>query len=418
MAIYIKEDCTNNKTKMKFINEPKNKKNNFFSESSKITYSSYSNTSIEGLLKQYPHAIVSQVEGIHEIITRNSTFYTKECMEKSIPTWTAPYNRPVIMHHNEENGKTIGRIFSVEMVNKSLLSNTPALKFNLLISDKDGIEQIKDKRLLTTSIGVIAYHAKCSICGQDVAEDGFCDHVPGEIYENKLCYLIIEEMEGKEISYVIVPSDKFSQNIIIIEPKDVSTNQPKQITEQNKGDGNMLDSNDINQIENTIKESNKPLKDTMEDLLSAIKDLTTSQKNKNEDDNKNNNKNNSDNNDNNTKQKDNTDKEKEVLEEENIKLKESIKNNYLNMIEHYTKLNKKEYNKERYENRTIDSLKDTLTDLKDSYELKTTESIKKVNDPTSKNKDKVNSVNEAHQDNSDQIEDTESPLQKLKNIFD
>ena len=162
-------------------------------------------------------SIIQLIEGIHVGPTRNFTWYMNEALISSIPSWTKPYQRPLIMHHNETDGKIIGRILSANHKTQDTRSGTPALEFVCNVPDKEGIEQIKDGRLKTVSIGVIAHDVRCSICGQQVEldEDGYpeCGHFKGGVYDNEVCYWKIYKMEAKELSYVIVPSDIYAHNI-------------------------------------------------------------------------------------------------------------------------------------------------------------------------------------------------------------
>lgn len=162
-------------------------------------------------------SIIQIIEGIHVGPTRNFTWYMNEALISSIPSWTKPYQRPLIMHHNETDGKTIGRILSVNHKTQNTRSGTPALEFTCNVPDKEGIEQIKDGRLKTVSIGVIAHDVRCSICGKQVEldEDGYpeCGHLKGGVYDDEVCYWKIYKMEAKELSYVIVPSDIYAHNI-------------------------------------------------------------------------------------------------------------------------------------------------------------------------------------------------------------
>ena len=168
-------------------------------------------------------SIMQDIEGIHVGPTINYTWYTEEALDYSIPTWTKPYQRPLIMHHNETDGKIIGRIMHVEKLTKNTRSGTPALMFTCNVPDKDGKEQILDGRLKTVSIGVIAHDVRCSICGKQVELDecGYpeCGHVRGNVYDgDKVCYWMIYKMEAKELSYVIVPSDVYAHNIRTYKP--------------------------------------------------------------------------------------------------------------------------------------------------------------------------------------------------------
>lgn len=174
-------------------------------------------------------SIMVDIEGIHEVVTRNFNRYIAEGLRKSIPSWTKPYQKPMIMHHNERDGKIIGRIKSVELKEHKTRSGTPALLFTSNISDKEGKEQVRDGRLSTVSIGIIAHDVRCSICGHNIAMQGECEeHEKGQVYGGERCYWDIHEFEGKELSYVIVPSDVYASNIRIYEPKE----QKLKVTEQ------------------------------------------------------------------------------------------------------------------------------------------------------------------------------------------
>lgn len=172
-------------------------------------------SSIEPVSKK---SIMQDIEGIHAGPTRNFTWYTKEALKSSIPSWTQPYQKPLIMHHNEEDGKIIGRVVRAEYKENNTRSGTPAIVFTCNVPDKEGKEQILDGRLKTTSIGVTALDAHCSICGHPLQIDPgtgecVCGHIKGQKYGGNICYWTITRMEAKELSYVIVPSDKFAHNL-------------------------------------------------------------------------------------------------------------------------------------------------------------------------------------------------------------
>lgn len=209
----------------------------------------------EGYLEQDPIAedsIMQEIEGIHVGPTRNYTWYMEEALDYSIPTWTKPYQRPLIMHHNEKDGKIIGRIVHVEKLTKNTRSGTPALLFTCNVPDKDGKEQIQDGRLKTVSIGVIAHDVRCSICGQQVEldENGYpeCGHVRGATYEdNEVCYWQIYKMEAKELSYVIVPSDIYAHNVRTYKP-----NKKKVKLQENLQEG-MIKAMEIEKTNNEVE---------------------------------------------------------------------------------------------------------------------------------------------------------------------
>ena len=166
----------------------------------------------EGYTQTYvdKDSLMVDIEAIHSIITRNDTLYTENCIKDSIPYWTAPYERPVIMHHNEKDGKIIGRVKAANFIKESERSGTAALELVANIGDEEGKKGIKNGTLATVSIGAIAHDIRCSICGTNLVEEGMCEHDKGEIYDNKRCYWIVNKIEPKEVSYVIVPSDIYA----------------------------------------------------------------------------------------------------------------------------------------------------------------------------------------------------------------
>lgn len=191
-------------------------------------------------------------EALHVGPTRNFTWYLDEALEDSVSTWTYPYLRPVIKNHDEENGDTIGRIVEASYGKKSSLSKTGYLSLTAMIPGKKEKESVKNGLLSTVSIGAIIHGARCSICNQEIATDGPCEHERGEEYDGKICYWMIYKMEAKELSYVNVPSDKYAQ---VTSFKESSEKQSLELTESMKsmkGDSKM--ENILEKDENTAKE--------------------------------------------------------------------------------------------------------------------------------------------------------------------
>lgn len=181
-------------------------------------------------------SIMVEIEGIHAITTQNYTRYMAEGLKGSQNSWTHPYNKPVILHHNEKDGKIIGRIHKVDYVNKNTRSGTPALRFLTNIADRDAVCQVKDGRLATVSVGISATDCRCSICGTNIAEEE-CEHKRGQIYNGETCFWDIYAFTGKELSYVISPSDPYAHNLRVIEPSNKDVAQPlliQQSTEENE----------------------------------------------------------------------------------------------------------------------------------------------------------------------------------------
>ncbi|PTY92895.1 hypothetical protein [Heyndrickxia sporothermodurans] len=229
-----------------------------------------------------PNSLMVDIEGIHVGATRNFTRYMESALKSSEKSWTRPYEKPLIMHHNEKDGKIIGRIKAVHYTDIKTRSGTGALVFTANVPDKDGMEQIEDGRLQTTSIGIIGHDVRCSICGHNIAEAGPCEHERGQIYGNEVCYWDIYEMEGKELSYVIVPSDVYAKNIRIYKP----TTQKTQITENlqiHKGVStvNLTEAevkqlqDDKQSLETQLQEAQDELKTTKDELKAAQEEVQT-----------------------------------------------------------------------------------------------------------------------------------------------
>jgi FtsZ-binding cell division protein ZapB len=165
-----------------------------------------------------PSSLMVDIEGIHAFphATRNYTRYMPECLKKSVPSWTKPYRRPLIKHHNEQDGEIIGRICGAEYITGKTFSGTPALKFTTNVPGEQAKKDVQDGLLETVSIGIIAHDVRCSICGHQIAEEGPCqDHDRGQVYGGEVCYWDIYSMEAKELSYVIVPSDIYAKNVCV-----------------------------------------------------------------------------------------------------------------------------------------------------------------------------------------------------------
>lgn len=169
--------------------------------------------------------LMVEVEGIHSypFITRNFTRYMPDCLRESQKKWTSPYLKPLIKHHNDQNGEIIGRIYDAQYTEKTSVENAGGLIFTISVPDEKAAKEVENRILETVSIGVSANDVRCSICGKQItdAEEGCPDgHIRGNEYEGVPCCWDIHSMEPKELSYVIVPSDSYAKNKSIYRAKD------------------------------------------------------------------------------------------------------------------------------------------------------------------------------------------------------
>lgn len=360
-------------------------------------------------------SIMQEIEGIHVGPTKNYFWYMKESLLSSIDSWTKPYQKPLIMHHDDKKGKIIGRICEAKYITEGTRSGTPALRFICNVPDPEGIQQIKDGRLKTVSIGATGTDVRCSICGQqieDLDEYGVpkCGHMKGNNYDGQTCYWEVYAMEANELSYVIIPSDIYAHNIRTYKP---TKKDMKLIASYDKGDGiNMSTDMTSNiqegaNIDNSIEKnstvpttSDKDIQSTIEKTISDEKDkkikeleleLLKVQKEKNDA----------------IEKLDKVQKDlsvaiekidslkadlknevtlKEAAEDMNIKSKMQIREMLENQIVTYNSVLNKPINiKESLKERTIESLNDSLHDLKEEFNnLKAVKEITPIKDPTLK----------------------------------
>lgn len=158
--------------------------------------------------------LIVEIEAVHAypFVTRNNTRYSFQGLEASLSEWTHPYNIPIIMHHNDQDGQIIGRAIDARLGDSERLIGSKALFITAEILDDDAQKDIKSGLLSTVSIGMTGHDVRCSICGQDLNE-GTCEHVRGEKYDGQTCCWDFISMSPIELSYVIVPSDKYAKNI-------------------------------------------------------------------------------------------------------------------------------------------------------------------------------------------------------------
>ena len=87
------------------------------------------------------------------------------------------------------------------------------------ISDEDAIKKFMDGRYLTFSAGSTTNRHVCSICSQDWAKDGMCEHRHGKTYDGEKCVFVTGDFLVLEGSVVNSPADDLSQ-LVSMEMKD------------------------------------------------------------------------------------------------------------------------------------------------------------------------------------------------------
>ena len=349
-----------------------------------------------------PDSLMVEIEGIHAspAATRNFTRYMPKALKNSVPTWTAPYRKPLIEHHNEENGQIIGRIIDAEYVTKNTLSGTPALKFTVNVPNERAKKDIKSGLLATTSIGATAHDVRCSICGSHIesAEEGCPNgHERGGNYNGETCYWDIYSIEGKELSFVVVPADPYSQKTAVYPATESTSKKPTVIkesyTEDNQEDGLSIPSEkganmakkevtaedltaEVASLKESLDAQTKKAVELEESLKEATEKIEALEKEKVEL---------SESVESLTKEKNEFDEKlkgetalRESLEEEISNTKAELKESVLDMYVSLRESLGYETDAEKVSSRSVESLKDSIVDLKESISIKSAAPIVEV----------------------------------------
>lgn len=183
------------------------------------------------------------IEASHSGVKINNAYYTATSMLRDFTTYTHPFKKPLLKHHNSYSGEPIGRIISSDCIDSALVQDSKAIDVIAKVTDRDAITKFLDGRYNTVSIGASANTIICNHCGKHILKDGkfnFCGHWRGETYDGKLCTWNCEDLEYSELSVVNSPADKYAQVYKI-----VVNNKPKKSKESSQTNNEANDGNNI-----------------------------------------------------------------------------------------------------------------------------------------------------------------------------
>lgn len=180
-------------------------------------------------------------------LTSHSHLYTPAKMKKGAPSFTANFNKPILVNHDMDTDP-IGRVKSASYVptphpmipasilaeankdsvhSKKTLSYLKKLEpFMLdsqwrglgyldlvgLITDENAIPKVVDGRYKTVSVSYDTNTLHCSRCFQDWVAEGPCEHKKGQVYDGVPMYIIFGDLLYDEVSYVNGPADEMAQS--------------------------------------------------------------------------------------------------------------------------------------------------------------------------------------------------------------
>lgn len=221
--------------------------------------------------------LIVQMEGIHVGKTANSTFYTEQGLKNGLSTWTHPYNKPVLTHHEQHSGEPIGRILKAEF-SESTKSGRKGLVFTVEITDPTAQEKVLDGRYQTVSIGASTNKVTCNICGTDRTQE-WCEHWKGSSYDGQECHFVVGDTFGEEVSYVNIPADSDAGNISVQSVEAGSTTEHIHTSECSHVNGI------IQVTDNSAYMANNPnvnlmesVNDDMKQMIKGFANKTTEQK--------------------------------------------------------------------------------------------------------------------------------------------
>lgn len=159
-------------------------------------------------------------------VNGNNSFYPEEDMAKAVASWTYPYNKPILTHHDSLSD-AIGYVIEAKYVplTPDGDSDSPRgyIELKADIGDSIAAEKIEKRIYNTVSIGATASNVECSVCDHSISEDGLCEHVRGKTYKGKKAYWRVGDITYKECSYVNKPADGFASTTSIEEAPSIST---------------------------------------------------------------------------------------------------------------------------------------------------------------------------------------------------
>lgn len=167
---------------------------------------------------EQPSFVLPKIEAIHVGRTKNYVHYTADklrgdaSLKSGVYSWVDPYAKPVIYNHDLYTEAT-GRVLRAAYADYTQ-AGRPGIIVVPKITDAKAIKAIQDGRLLTVSVGAHTDAAICSICGTDIANEGFCGHMKGEEYDGQVAEWIAGNIWFDELSWVNLPAD---QDAMVVE---------------------------------------------------------------------------------------------------------------------------------------------------------------------------------------------------------
>lgn len=227
-------------------------------------------------IKNNPSSIAGllvDIEATHSGKNHNFAIYYEDSMEKDAESFLNPFNKPMLMNH-DEYCEPIGRIVQSYAGQSDFTDERSAIIVKAKVTDSSKYDKFLDGRYRTVSIGGTMGTVTCSICGKTILKNNkfkFCGHWRGETYKDEVCYWGARDIEYNELSVVNNPADDFAQikKITVLSSDDKETNQNQSKEENSMEGNNAINTADSQVTADKMKESVCNLIDSM---LGSVKD--------------------------------------------------------------------------------------------------------------------------------------------------
>lgn len=214
------------------------------------------------------HSLMVVINASHSgLITLNNGLYLPDRMRTGLPTFTYPYQKPWLLHHDDAQpavGRVVkGRYVSLadqwndqtvnlldqgglnrkqeiqairKLMPRLIDTNNPGMGYAQLlvkVTDRDAIQKVLEGSYLTVSTRQKSDSAACSLCGQDWGDpNNDCEHWPGAKDKNgNKCFAITSNLVYLEGSFVNIPADQWAKVIQIVNDQDEVVDSIKIIEE-------------------------------------------------------------------------------------------------------------------------------------------------------------------------------------------
>lgn len=161
-----------------------------------------------------PKSIKVRLKASHfnSYINKNALNYTAKGVHEGADSWVKPFVKPQLVGHIKSSDP-IGRVVGYRLAQSDGVNDEPTdyIELEVLLNDKAAIEKVLDGRYNTVSVGSKSSKVYCSVCSQNIIEDGLCEHKKGSLTSRgERVHWKIDQIDYVECSFVNEPADPYA----------------------------------------------------------------------------------------------------------------------------------------------------------------------------------------------------------------